>query len=193
MIFRDVVWYEWLYKVSETWIVYSIKKWIKLSLYKNQWYDTVYLYKDGKRKFHLVHRLVLSAFIWVSDQECNHKNWFRDDNRLENLEYCTREHNMQHRRDELWFTWPWEMPVCQYTKKWDLLKIWRSMSLAARELSIHHIYDVCNNKREFAWWYAWRYWNYDYLIDNTIIQWDEDWLNARAGKISWTKLWDVMA
>ena len=29
--------------------------------------------------------------------DCNHKNYKRSDNRLENLEYCTREENNSHR------------------------------------------------------------------------------------------------
>ena len=45
---------------------------------------------------HLVHRLVLLAFVGPSELECNHKNGIRSDNRIENLEYCTRQENNLH-------------------------------------------------------------------------------------------------
>lgn len=43
-----------------------------------------------------VHRLVLLAFVGPSNLECNHKNGLITDNRLENLEYCTKEENNRH-------------------------------------------------------------------------------------------------
>lgn len=47
----------------------------------------------------LVHRLVLSAFLRspIEKEECNHKNGIRSDNRLVNLEWCTRSENVLHK------------------------------------------------------------------------------------------------
>jgi hypothetical protein len=43
----------------------------------------------------------MEAFYGPSDQDVNHINGVRDDNRLENLEYVSRLQNIRHARDVL--------------------------------------------------------------------------------------------
>jgi len=59
-------------------------------------YMYVTLCKDGKRKSKTIHRLVLNAFIGKSDLDCNHIDGDKTNNKLENLEYCTKSRNMIH-------------------------------------------------------------------------------------------------
>ena len=62
-------------------------------------YREVLLSENGKTKSYLVHRLILATFKPVSDTESydvNHKNGNKLDNRLENLEWCTRSENIKH-------------------------------------------------------------------------------------------------
>ena len=44
-------------------------------------------------KHYLAHRLIMLAFVGESDQEVDHINRIRHDNRFENLRYCTRREN----------------------------------------------------------------------------------------------------
>ena len=44
-------------------------------------------------KLYYVHRLIMMAFVGESDQEVDHINRIKTDNRFENLRYCTRTEN----------------------------------------------------------------------------------------------------
>ena len=61
-------------------------------------YLRVPLYKDGKRKWHKVHRLVANAFIPNPDNkpQVNHKDGNKLNNSITNLEWVTDEENKEH-------------------------------------------------------------------------------------------------
>ena len=62
-------------------------------------YREVLLSENGTTKNHLVHRLILATFRPIAnmeDYDVNHKNGDKLDNRLENLEWCTRSENISH-------------------------------------------------------------------------------------------------
>ena len=60
-------------------------------------YDTIVLSINGETSIHYVHRLVAECFIPNPNNysEINHKNHIRTDNRVENLEWCSRKYNVQ--------------------------------------------------------------------------------------------------
>lgn len=76
---------------SETGKVYS-------QSVSSEGYLSIAIYADGKRKWRRAHRLVAEAFLGPADgREVNHKNGIKTDNRIENLEWCTKSENIRHR------------------------------------------------------------------------------------------------
>ena len=88
--------FEGLYEVSNVGLVRSVRtgKILKNCLDKDG-YCRVGLHKDGVQKNVFVHRLVAYAFIPNPNglPEINHINECKTDNRIDNLEWCTREYN----------------------------------------------------------------------------------------------------
>ena len=72
---------------------------------KNTGYYTVRLCREGDRRHHYIHRLVLMAFRGLPEpgEEGCHENDIRTDNRLENLRWDTHHANVQDavKRDRL--------------------------------------------------------------------------------------------
>ena len=55
--------------------------------------DRGYIRLKIRGKKYFVHRLIMMAFLGESDQEVDHINRIRNDNRFENLRYCTGREN----------------------------------------------------------------------------------------------------
>lgn len=90
-IWKDVVGYEGLYKVSNLGNVYSnyVHRSLKQGNHRDG-YKFVILNKNGKSKYMSVHRLVATAFIPNQDDlpEVNHKDEDKTNNCVDNLEWC---------------------------------------------------------------------------------------------------------
>ncbi len=172
-MWKDIPGYEWKYQASTFWNIKSlnyrrmkIEKKMSLNVLKTN-YIVVSFWRE-KWCTKRVHRLVAATFLgeenWL---EVNHKNWNPSDNRIWNLEYCTRSENILHSFRELWrkshFKWKfWKKnslscPILQFSKNWEFIKKWDSLMDAQRELSIakQSISRCCKWRLKSAWWYIW--------------------------------------
>lgn len=182
-IWKDIPWYEWLYKASNLWRIKSlidcrwiIREKIRKNLDRWNWYMCVMLFKNKKRKTFMVHRLIVLAFLWESKYpQVNHKNWIKSDNNINNLEYCTSSYNNKHAFIVLWRTstfmtnnpskWKfWKdshtsKKVYKINKQWNILHEYWSIIDASKETWIcrSDISWVCRWVRKTAWWFVWKF------------------------------------
>ena len=106
-VWKDVAGYEGYYQVSNKGNVRSVERIVRGRKYGGRTlrpahdiggYLYVVLSKNGVTKNKKVHRLVAEAFIPNPNNylEINHKDEDKTNNHVENLEWCTREHNINH-------------------------------------------------------------------------------------------------
>lgn len=101
-IWKDVVGFDGVYKVSNLGRVYStLSNKVLKQMPRRHGYLSVWLYGKGgisgrNGKAYSVHRIVAEAFCEKRDgaNEVNHLNEDKTDNRAENLEWCTHQENM---------------------------------------------------------------------------------------------------
>lgn len=124
-------------------------------------YTTVGLNKDYHQRTFLVHRLVAKAFLPCGDGQSyiNHLDNNPDNNRVDNLEWCTQSHNIQYAYDKGSKEGPHIRDVDQLTMDGTYIKTWHGVHAAGRELGIHgeNISKVCKGERSQTGGYKWRY------------------------------------
>lgn len=94
-IWKTIQDYGGLYQVSNTGKVRDLKNHIK-SVYKNnKGYVCLSLYYNGKTYHPTIHRLVAKAFIPNPNnyEQVNHKDCNKENNSVENLEWCNQRYN----------------------------------------------------------------------------------------------------
>lgn len=102
-VWKWVTGYEGMYRVSDLGRVFSEKtgKYLSLNRVTKDGYIYVALTDKGKAKEFRLHRLVALTFIPnpMNKPTVNHKDGNKSNNSLLNLEWATREENMQHAYD----------------------------------------------------------------------------------------------
>lgn len=101
---KDIIWYEWKYKISNIWNIWSYYKSWTQRLWDNfilldwtidrKWYLRIKI----KWKVQKIHRLVAIHFIPNPNNlpQVNHIDWDKLNNNANNLEWCTSKENTIH-------------------------------------------------------------------------------------------------
>lgn len=130
------------YKVSNIGRVMKIYKHhpnlIKRSRNTKTGYQVIMLSKGGVQTLFKVHRLVALAFIPNPNNysEINHKNEDKTDNRVENLEWCTRKYNNNYGTLKSRIAKALSKPVLQLSIDGKVLKSFDSVREASRYTGI---------------------------------------------------------
>ena len=177
--------YEGLYTVTRDGNVYSEEKYRSSGKYKGihkkrklkqmvsksgKGYFVVNLYKDGKMKQKLVHRLIAEAFIPNPNGkiQINHKDGNTKNNSLDNLEWVTPKENSQHACDTgLSTAWhkgntgkdtPTARPVLQISPGGEVTR-WDCASDAVREFDFDSggITRACKGEYKTHKGFRWEY------------------------------------
>ena len=133
-------------------------------------YLTVSLCRRGVGKTFLVHRLVALAFLHNSGNlpEVNHKDENKENNSVDNLEWCTHDYNCRYGENAPTKQWRYMLgkytpskAVCQMDLSGNVLAVYPSTIAAEEHTGVgrSNIQRVCNPKyiNKTAGGYRWRY------------------------------------
>lgn len=120
----------------------------------NRGYLEVVLMKNGVRHNKRVHQLVALTFIPNPNNytSINHINEVKNDNAVENLEWCTQKYN-----NDAYYCQ--RVNIYQYNLQGDLIKIWHSITNAAKEIGGDKtgIQHCCGGSLKTFMGYIWTY------------------------------------
>ena len=175
---KPILNYEGLYEVSNWGRVRSLDRWcshrrgkqlkkgriLKLCTNKGG-YLYVYLWKNGKGKYFLVHRLVAEAFIPNPDNlpQVNHKDENKLNNNAENLEWCSAKYNSNFgTRNERIIVkntnGKCSKKVLQYDLEGNFIREWQSTKECGRNgFNQGHVAECCRGERKTHKGFIWKY------------------------------------
>ena len=172
---RDIEGFEGLYQVSNYGRVKSVERTVRCDRgYRivqerilkagttDKGYLQVQLCKDGKVKNCYVHRLVADAFCDnpMGYTELNHRDENKENNRIENLEWCSRSYNTNYGTGNKRRAEKLSKPVFSVDKESGLIMWWKSAKEAEECTGIDssNIIKCCKGKYKSAgnhiWFYA---------------------------------------
>lgn len=147
---KDIAGYEGLYAVTSCGKVWSYrrKKFLVPIVHKTG-YLCVNLYKGGKIKHYLIHRLVAEAYIPNSNNltDVDHIDNDKTHNYVNNLQWITHKDNIRKSCNK---------PILQYSLDGEFIREWECAADVGKEVSA----SICNclkGRKSTAFGYIWRY------------------------------------
>jgi hypothetical protein len=149
------------YDITSNGIITNLidNKIVKQFIVTNGYYRTI-LKRDNKYYNLAAHRLVLITFDGdYPDLDVNHKNGIKTDNRIENLEWCTRSENIKHSFDNKLQLPSGRKKVQQLNKNNIVIAEFESASYASRITNVAQasISKCANNKLLSAGGFIWKW------------------------------------
>jgi len=173
---RDIAGYEGMYQVSNLGRVRSLDRFVECSnsrrFYKgrilsaemdDKGYIRVLLSVAGKRRSCMVHRLVATAFLDNSENlpEVNHKDENPANNALDNLEWCTKQYNLEYGTGRTRSIQSHKVSVLQYNMAGELIAEFGGVNEAAIAIGKPNdataITKCCKGKNKTAHGFIWKY------------------------------------
>ncbi len=169
-IWKDIPGYKGLYQISSLGQVLSKARFDAMGRYVNEkirrlaadkdGYLQVALNKNGVKKTFKVHRLVAEAFIPNQNNypEINHKDENRQNNKVDNLEWCTHTYNANYGNHITRSVAARSKPVLQFDLHNNFVKRWSSTAEAGRHgFNQGNISNCCNGQQRTAYGFIWKY------------------------------------
>ena len=169
-IWKDISGFEGIYQASNYGRVKSIvryKKMLKTSENTEGYLRVCLTDRNHKKHTIALHRIIAKTFLRLpnKDEQVNHINGDKKDNRVENLEWCTQSENMKHAfMNNMIFRGKGKesqraIEVNQYDLDGRFIKKWECIEDVRRELGIStkNIPRCCKGKSKTAEGYIWKY------------------------------------
>ena len=192
-IWKDIKGFEGIYQISSLGRVRSLDRWVNSKnesnklvkgriltpVYDKDGYTMVTLSSHGEHLKCKVHRLVCSAFIPNPENkpQVDHINAIKNDNRVENLRWCTSKENSnnpitleklpRYWKDAFGNENPNSKTIIQFSLDGELVRKWDCIRDASNHTGANYtsISQVLNGKLKQAGGYFWKYYDIDtYLI-----------------------------
>lgn len=152
------------YKQNNSKLQYVEPKEIIRYVNKRNGYVYVQLWNNATYRSIRLHKLVAQTFIPNKDNklQINHKDGNKQNNKMDNLEWCTNKENIIHaHKMGLANNNNQKIKVNQYDLKGNFIRSFNSILDASKEtrVSMGNISLCINNKRKTAGGYIWKYAN----------------------------------